>query len=670
MVQAARSQSAWPATSAGEVSRSIRSSVCWTRSSPRSSRTTRAQRSGCGQRLTAKHVLIPSRYEVICSPAGCTRWRCAAPDRTTPRARARTHSPSGTGRTGGAAAALCAQSRASCSAELSGRTASHRRPAGSMLPHQGTRLPPPGRAGPGDAGAQRAGQAVGHTGDHRDSSRQAEPAGKRRPDLSCHCPGGLRNGVPARLAPRQPGAVQAESGGAGAGGADVHSDEHIATLLAGCTGGCRHRPESVADQLVALDLVLVQCDQRPVQRPGGLVTARVDDHRAAEAADAGGLVDVAVQSDQRLVRQLGLAHRAAADRDVLHLAEDCLHLEVGVELRRVIEMGGQRRGVQVEDGPLGMRELVGAAGDGRRQLGLGLLAVGVPRGGVRVAPADHLVVVINPDDLAFAMRAPGRAVQQLTEFLGVVVAQHEVERDAVRAQPLIGDREPGGEPFLHQAEEEVIQGPVRLHRLELARLGPVRVVAVVGDELLQRGKLRAILDGLLPADEPGGPAPAGLALDLLNGLACQIGAQDEHVRAVDRGSVDELAETPAGAVQVAHEVDRRLGHVALPPCCPLRYLAASMPRAGGDYVWVSRVLSPPLALISNVAMIFGGLFGAAFFANVLRRVRAQPGSCRAGVLFHNNSFVSWGSSFQANTTWILIASLAMVALQPPSDVRP
>ena len=43
-------------------------------------------------------------------------------------------------------------------------------------------------------------------------------------------------------------------------------------------------------------------------------------------------------------------------------------------------------------------------------------------------------------------------------------------------------------------------------------------------------------------------------------------------------------------------------------------LAASMPRVGGDYVWVSRVLSPPLSLISNVAMIFGGLFGAAFFA--------------------------------------------------------
>ncbi len=103
--------------------------------------------------------------------------------------------------------------------------------------------------------------------------------------------------------------------------------------------------------------------------------------------------------------------------------------------------------------------------------------------------------------------------------------------------------------------------------------------------------------------------------------------------------------------------------INIPVLIMFALLAASMPRVGGDYVWVSRVLSPPLALISNVAMIFGGLFGAAFFAKFFAVFALGPALVAMGVLFHNNSFVSWGSSFQTNTTWILIAALAIVALQ-------
>ena len=47
-------------------------------------------------------------------------------------------------------------------------------------------------------------------------------------------------------------------------------------------------------------------------------------------------------------------------------------------------------------------------------------------------------------------------------------------------------------------------------------------------------------------------------------------------------------------------------------------LLGAMPRVGGDYVWVSRILSPPLALISNLCMIMGGLLGAAYFASSSR----------------------------------------------------
>jgi len=103
--------------------------------------------------------------------------------------------------------------------------------------------------------------------------------------------------------------------------------------------------------------------------------------------------------------------------------------------------------------------------------------------------------------------------------------------------------------------------------------------------------------------------------------------------------------------------------INIPVLIMFALLASSMPRVGGDYVWVSRVLSPPLALISNVAMIFGGLFGAAFFAKFFAVFGLGPALVALGVLFKNNSFVSWGSSFQTNTMWILIAALAIVALQ-------
>jgi basic amino acid/polyamine antiporter, APA family len=103
--------------------------------------------------------------------------------------------------------------------------------------------------------------------------------------------------------------------------------------------------------------------------------------------------------------------------------------------------------------------------------------------------------------------------------------------------------------------------------------------------------------------------------------------------------------------------------INIPVLIMFALLAASMPRVGGDYVWVSRVLSPPLALISNVAMIFGGLFGAAFFAKFFALFALGPALVALGTLTNNHTFVSWGTSFQTDKTWILIASLAMVVLQ-------
>src|SRR3974390_45475 len=46
--------------------------------------------------------------------------------------------------------------------------------------------------------------------------------------------------------------------------------------------------------------------------------------------------------------------------------------------------------------------------------------------------------------------------------------------------------------------------------------------------------------------------------------------------------------------------------INIPTLIMMAAMASSMPRTGGDYVWVSRILTPPLATVSN--------FGAAFSA--------------------------------------------------------
>jgi basic amino acid/polyamine antiporter, APA family len=103
--------------------------------------------------------------------------------------------------------------------------------------------------------------------------------------------------------------------------------------------------------------------------------------------------------------------------------------------------------------------------------------------------------------------------------------------------------------------------------------------------------------------------------------------------------------------------------INIPVLIMFALLGASMPRVGGDYVWVSRTLSPPLALISNLCMIMGGLLGAAYFAKFFSVFGLGPALVAGGSLTHNSTLISWGSSFEANKAWIVSGALVMVALQ-------
>jgi len=103
--------------------------------------------------------------------------------------------------------------------------------------------------------------------------------------------------------------------------------------------------------------------------------------------------------------------------------------------------------------------------------------------------------------------------------------------------------------------------------------------------------------------------------------------------------------------------------INIPVLIMFALLGASMPRVGGDYVWVSRVLSPPLALISNLCMIMGGLLGAAYFAKFFSIFALGPALVAGGSLAHNHTLISWGTSFEVNKGWIVAGALVMVALQ-------
>jgi basic amino acid/polyamine antiporter, APA family len=102
--------------------------------------------------------------------------------------------------------------------------------------------------------------------------------------------------------------------------------------------------------------------------------------------------------------------------------------------------------------------------------------------------------------------------------------------------------------------------------------------------------------------------------------------------------------------------------INIPVLIMFALLAASMPRVGGDYVWVSRVLKPQFALISNLCMIMGGLLGAAYFAKFFSLFGLGPVLVALGSLAKNHTLESWGTSFQTNTSWLLGASLFMVLL--------
>ena len=102
--------------------------------------------------------------------------------------------------------------------------------------------------------------------------------------------------------------------------------------------------------------------------------------------------------------------------------------------------------------------------------------------------------------------------------------------------------------------------------------------------------------------------------------------------------------------------------INIPVLLMMALLASSMPRTGGDYVWVSRLLSPPLALVSNFGAALSATIGATFWARYFPVYALGPVLSTLGITFDNHTLLDWGSSFQNDTHWIFVGAMIMVVL--------
>src|SRR2546426_3180704 len=100
----------------------------------------------------------------------------------------------------------------------------------------------------------------------------------------------------------------------------------------------------------------------------------------------------------------------------------------------------------------------------------------------------------------------------------------------------------------------------------------------------------------------------------------------------------------------------------IPVIIMMALLASSMPRTGGDYVWVSRILSPPLATGSNFCAAFSPMIRAPFLAPYFPVFALGPTLVTLGITFKNDTLTSWGTSLQTDNLWIFIGGVAMIAL--------
>src|SRR6184192_1546596 len=90
-------------------------------------------------------------------------------------------------------------------------------------------------------------------------------------------------------------------------------------------------------------------------------------------------------------------------------------------------------------------------------------------------------------------------------------------------------------------------------------------------------------------------------------------------------------------------------------------LTQMIPRSGGDYMLVSRVIHPGVGLISCFCMTMAGLLSNAFFGLAMSIIALGPGFLAIGLISGNDTLVSWSGTLSSSHNWQFAVGCIMFA---------